>query len=216
MKIECDTIKDLLPSYIDKLLSDASNRLVEEHLNECKSCQETLKNMNSEIYAEIKEKKEKQIDYLKGYKKNKIKSIIFTILLTTCVLIGIFIILFILDQNIEFNYNINELGIDYRQSEEINGKNILTFDIYNIKNSFRLEEYKVIANDGTTSIYLKFIGKNPLIRDIEGTRTVYNFEIDEKVKNIYITDEKGNTREIWNNYKGALTPKVVNSDNYLK
>ena len=41
-------------------------------------------------------------------------------------------------------------------------------------------------------------------------------ELYEKVKNIYITDEKGNTREIQNNYKGALTPKVVNSDNYLK
>lgn len=210
MKLECDTIIDLLPSYIDKLLSDTSNKLVEEHLNECESCSEILKSMNNEKYTEINKEKEKQINYLKGYKNNKIKSIAFAILLTICILLAMFIIIFIYDENTEFNYNINELEIDYRQEEKINGKEILTFDIYNIRNSFKLSEYKVTEDDGTTSIYLKFIGKHPLIRDIEGTRTIYDFEIDEKVKKIYITDSKSNTREIWNKYMGVLTKEVNN------
>lgn len=39
MKYPCDIIKDLLPLYIDDVLSEASRRAVSEHLTECDSCQ---------------------------------------------------------------------------------------------------------------------------------------------------------------------------------
>ncbi len=195
--IDCDIIKDLLPSYSDKILSTASNKLVEEHLQTCKNCLKEFQDMNKEIPDEIINNQDEQIDFLKGYRKSKIKSIILAVLLTICVLLSIFIILFIYDKNTEFNYDISQLEIIYRQEYKINEKNILTFDIYNIKNSFKLSEYKVTEDDGSTSIYLKFIGKHPLKKDIKATRTVYDFEIDEKVKRIYIEDTNGNKRKIW-------------------
>ena len=34
-KIPCDTVRDLLPSYIDKLTSETTNRLIEEHISDC-------------------------------------------------------------------------------------------------------------------------------------------------------------------------------------
>lgn len=46
MKITCDIIKDLLPSYVDELLSEDGCKMVEEHLAECETCKtyyETLK-----------------------------------------------------------------------------------------------------------------------------------------------------------------------------
>lgn len=39
MKYPCDIIKDLLPLYIDDVLSEESRRAVSEHLTECDSCQ---------------------------------------------------------------------------------------------------------------------------------------------------------------------------------
>lgn len=195
--IDCDIIKDLLPSYSDKLLSAKSSKLVEEHLKVCKNCLQEFQDMNKEIPDEIINNQDEQIDFLKGYRKSKIKSIILAVLLTICVLLSILIILFIYDKNAEFNYDINELEIIYRQEYKINEKNILTFDIYNIKNSFKLSEYKVAEDDGSTSIYLRIIGKHPLNKDIKGTRTVYDFEIDEKVKKIYIEDTNGNKIKIW-------------------
>lgn len=45
MKVTCDVIEDLLPSYADGLLSDDSRELVEEHLNECDSCRRKLEEM---------------------------------------------------------------------------------------------------------------------------------------------------------------------------
>lgn len=38
MKYPCELIKDLLPLYVDKVASEESNRIVEEHLTECDSC----------------------------------------------------------------------------------------------------------------------------------------------------------------------------------
>ena len=37
-KKECDIIKDLLPSYVDEICSEASKEWVEEHLAECEEC----------------------------------------------------------------------------------------------------------------------------------------------------------------------------------
>lgn len=35
-KISCKVIQDLLPSYIDGIVSEDSKKLIEDHLTECK------------------------------------------------------------------------------------------------------------------------------------------------------------------------------------
>ena len=42
MKTDCDVIKDLLPLYIDDVISDDSRKLVEEHLKDCPDCRACL------------------------------------------------------------------------------------------------------------------------------------------------------------------------------
>ena len=37
-KLPCELIQDLFPSYIDKLTSDVTNQLVEEHVSDCADC----------------------------------------------------------------------------------------------------------------------------------------------------------------------------------
>ena len=48
MKLSCDIIRDLLPLYYDKVCSDDTNKVIEEHLEECESCSEILNLMNIE------------------------------------------------------------------------------------------------------------------------------------------------------------------------
>ncbi|MCM1124354.1 MAG: zf-HC2 domain-containing protein [Eubacterium sp.] len=43
----CDVVQDLLPGYIDDVLSNAGSRLVKKHLEECRECHK--------IYAEMKD-----------------------------------------------------------------------------------------------------------------------------------------------------------------
>ena len=43
----CDIIQDLLPGYIDEILSETGTRVVKEHLEECEKC--------NHVYLEMKE-----------------------------------------------------------------------------------------------------------------------------------------------------------------
>ncbi len=49
MKIKCEVINDLLPLYVDDVLSKESRELVEEHICECESCKKTLENMSGKV-----------------------------------------------------------------------------------------------------------------------------------------------------------------------
>lgn len=51
MEIKCGIIKDLLPLYIEGDCSQDTKELIDLHLAECPSCQETLRNMRSPLLA---------------------------------------------------------------------------------------------------------------------------------------------------------------------
>lgn len=76
--IPCDTVRDLFPSYIDKLTSDTTNGLIEEHLADCAECSDILKTMQSPeaVPSETTHKETKEIDFLKKNKKRNRKIII--------------------------------------------------------------------------------------------------------------------------------------------
>lgn len=48
-KISCDVIRDLLPLYKDRVCSEKSMDLVEEHLPECEDCRRYLEAMDEEL-----------------------------------------------------------------------------------------------------------------------------------------------------------------------
>ena len=48
MKITCNIIEDLLPLYIDDMVSEDSRQLVGEHLKECAACRKMLDEMKKE------------------------------------------------------------------------------------------------------------------------------------------------------------------------
>lgn len=72
--IACEVIQDLLPSYIDGLASESTEKLIEEHIKDCTECRAMLENMRSDGEAVQKpdDKDRKEIDFLKkSRKKNK-------------------------------------------------------------------------------------------------------------------------------------------------
>lgn len=58
MKYDCDVIQDLLPLYQDKICSDKSRAIIEEHISECVVCQKMAVQMGDNTVEEklIKEK----------------------------------------------------------------------------------------------------------------------------------------------------------------
>ena len=74
-KIPCEVVRDLFPSYIDKLTSETSNHVIEEHLRECEPCRQVLSSMTGtgtlEKNAED-ERGNREIDFLrKNRKRNR-------------------------------------------------------------------------------------------------------------------------------------------------
>lgn len=52
-KLSCDIIRDLIPSYLDLICSDASKKAVEEHLTECKDCRAYMDALkHTELFTE--------------------------------------------------------------------------------------------------------------------------------------------------------------------
>ena len=62
----CDIIKDLLPGYIDEVLSETSTKVVTEHLNECQECSRIYSDMKGELSIEINEEEQLALD---GFRK---------------------------------------------------------------------------------------------------------------------------------------------------
>ena len=67
--IKCGIIQDLLPLYADKVCSEESKSLVEEHIKTCEKCKSELDNMQNGIKVNYTENNAAEIGVLKSLKK---------------------------------------------------------------------------------------------------------------------------------------------------
>ncbi|MBR5642104.1 MAG: DUF4825 domain-containing protein [Firmicutes bacterium] len=76
--LTCAVVRDLLPSYIDKLTSEETNRAIEQHLEGCEDCRKALAAMQGEggPAAEENRAEPKEIDYLKKVRTGTWKRVI--------------------------------------------------------------------------------------------------------------------------------------------
>lgn len=72
MKINCNIIRDLLPLYADRICSDESKALVDEHLAECRNCSALLNQMlDTEIETDLKAEAENVLHHQADFFKRK-------------------------------------------------------------------------------------------------------------------------------------------------
>lgn len=128
MKYECDIVKDLMPLYIDDLLSENSKKFVEDHINSCESCKNYYDKLSSEIKIPVsKEARFSDLRPIEYLKSNLSKKIIKKVLGTTLViglLVGAFLFaqlykLPVDPQMIDFYVNDNYLMMKYQEKGDI-------------------------------------------------------------------------------------------------
>ncbi len=85
MKIKCTVIRDILPLYIEKIVSEDTKILVEEHIRECIDCKKELDEMKTcdEIPIDINSNGFKNVK--SKLFRDKFKAIIFSIMITIIV-----------------------------------------------------------------------------------------------------------------------------------
>lgn len=174
----CNLIEDLLPLYVEGLVSEKTKIDIEEHLKKCDKCSEILKsiNKNNELFLseevitkEQNYNKEKEIKCIKNIKKKIIFRLIIAIvitILTTITIFGIYILgpyRFVKDENgklilynsstgnIEKGMEATNLIATYTYND--NGKDIeyyivLTFD----KNDVCINARTIISGYGKSEL----------------------------------------------------------------
>ncbi|MEK4427203.1 zf-HC2 domain-containing protein [Solibacillus sp. FSL K6-1523] len=87
-EIKCTIIQDLLPLYIDEVVSDDTNAMVEEHLKSCEKCKKEYQAMTQDVYIPLQTETSlfKRIKKKWNYKKWVVAST--SIALTVAVLFG--------------------------------------------------------------------------------------------------------------------------------
>ena len=96
MKYSCDLISDLLPLYKDDICSEASRKIVEEHLEECVACKKLFNDMSDVAIDEeiVKEKNEVIKSQAKFFKRKSalagsIIALIFAIPILVCLIVNL-------------------------------------------------------------------------------------------------------------------------------
>lgn len=93
--MKCEIIRDLMPSYIDGLTSEESNREVEEHLDGCRDCREYYLEMKAELSGEeltkeTREKQKKEIQPFYKMKKAAVRRVVSAVIATAAVCLVLF------------------------------------------------------------------------------------------------------------------------------
>lgn len=103
MKIECDIIRDLMPLYVEKMVSDKSKEAIDIHLQECDECRTIYEKMvlpepqvqfNTDS-AESFQKYVKKKKWRFGWKVALISAIVAMLLMRLAMLVGAIILLMI-------------------------------------------------------------------------------------------------------------------------
>ena len=125
IELDCEIIQDLLPLYEENCCSEQSKILVEEHLKECKVCQEKLENFRKEISATMIQEDIDEKIIKKGMRKIKrIKIIGISVLLICLSVLFIIIPVRNYQRGSGITYaNLKELYMTRKFMEAIKSKN---------------------------------------------------------------------------------------------
>ena len=113
-KIDCNLIKDLLQLYIDDVVSDATKKLIEQHMLECEECKKEFEFLQKDCVTLV----DTDVISLKKIKKNILvkntATAIFCVILTILILVNGFI--FFRDS---IGVSLSNIEADARSSQKI-------------------------------------------------------------------------------------------------
>ncbi|MFE6168622.1 zf-HC2 domain-containing protein [Viridibacillus arvi] len=134
--MNCNIIKDLLPSYIDEICSEDTAKLVEDHVQHCDECRLSINRMQEQMayVQQIPEEVEKAITPFKKVKRKRLIQVIIAIVMTFIItVVGALVIQEVGPVNRIFFPVVTSVvdaadDLEEWQSMKFNDKNYLIFD----------------------------------------------------------------------------------------
>lgn len=140
MKNDCKIVKDLLPNYVEELVSKETKAYVEEHIDSCSECRQALKTIQKDINRHSKNQDE-QVE-IKHFKKCR-RRILFLNLFAIALWTIIFIVITIFARKF---YLINKIMKNVGRNSEIT--NYRVYKVY-----LGLYESSTFLTNGKVVVY---------------------------------------------------------------
>ncbi|SNS88489.1 Putative zinc-finger [Anaerovirgula multivorans] len=87
MKVTCNVIRDILPLYLENMLSDDSCAMIEEHIEQCQECKIYLDEMKNSNKIPVNTNTSPLLKIKSTLRKKKILTIIFSMMLSVMILV---------------------------------------------------------------------------------------------------------------------------------
>ncbi|MFS0643994.1 zf-HC2 domain-containing protein [Siminovitchia sp. 179-K 8D1 HS] len=105
-EIKCTIIQDVLPLYMDEVVSQDTKEMVDRHLKQCETCQKEYESMKRKLYIPA-ENKDSLFDKIsKKWRKKKVMISIVSVLATAITLLGAFAYVFYYERVIPYSGNL--------------------------------------------------------------------------------------------------------------
>lgn len=108
-EINCTIIQDLLPLYVDGVVSPDTQELVEEHLEHCEECKKEVKFMKKDLSLPIEKKVPLFKDLKKKWRNKKLMISGASILLTSLILFGAFYYVYHFDSVVPYSESLVQI-----------------------------------------------------------------------------------------------------------
>lgn len=165
---ECKIIQDLLPGYVENLLSDETNEYIAKHLEQCEGCKNIYEGMREEINTKEEKMEQKKVNYLKKFKNKMrlLKTILLIILIIIVIIIGrrLVIISSLSNKAKNMNENNYHVGVEGIFAEE-----------YKISDCYYKDGNYIIK----TTVYSEEKGTTKMVFYKNGTEQILLTESDE-------------------------------------
>ncbi len=232
MDKDCKIVQDLLPSYIEKLTNDETNKYIEEHISTCENCKKVLEAMQNDLDFDNKKVEKIEVKYLKKY-RNKLR--IFEVILILIIVIFLgnivrkMIILSNLSNNAKTyatstNYHRMTYGYDYGDYHKLaygnDGATFRRIDVYTLENKRMMlftkysdegnEIIKILASKPENAEENTYISNKTYIEKGEnktvylGQNTSAYFDFSNEVDMFYF----GGRRNLWDLFVFSLFTTV--------
>ncbi|MBM7713396.1 virulence family protein [Bacillus thermophilus] len=191
-EIKCTIIQDVLPLYVDGVVSEDTKEMVDEHLQHCETCQKEYDSMKRELYIPAENKVSLFKKISKKWRKKKILISIASAVATAIVLFGVFAYVFYYETVIPYSENLVKIEKqnDHQLASRYYGE---SYASVNVTHPMKME---IEGENKNVSFiyYTKTIADSPsreLIKNGEDpNKEGYVFELPEskKVDAVYYVD----------------------------
>ncbi|MFJ7733447.1 zf-HC2 domain-containing protein [Lysinibacillus sp. NPDC097231] len=128
-EVKCTIIQDVLPLYIDEVVSQDTKEMVDEHLQHCNKCQKEYESMKRDLYIPVDNKVSLFKSVGKKWRKKKVIISLASIFATAIILLGAYLCIFYYERVIPYSKNLFKIEMpnDNQLVSHYYGKSYATF-----------------------------------------------------------------------------------------